>query len=79
MIHIKRSTDKKYYVTVVGDNGEVLSTSETLNSKQQAWKNIHSLMVSFNAKAWIRVIDYTNKRPIKYLFSVAGEKVKMDK
>lgn len=42
MIQIKKSIDKKFYVVVTGENNEVLSTSETLNSKQAAWKNIHA-------------------------------------
>lgn len=48
MIHINRSKDKKFYVTVVAENGEILSTSETLNSKQAAWKNIAAQCKAFN-------------------------------
>lgn len=40
MIIIKKSANKKFYVVITGENGEPLSTSELLNSKQAAWKNI---------------------------------------
>lgn len=66
MIHIHRSVDKKFYVTVVAENGETLSTSEMLNSKQAAWKNIKAQAAEFASHNWQDVTDNTGKKPVKY-------------
>jgi sulfite reductase alpha subunit-like flavoprotein len=63
MIHINRSKDKKFYVTVVAENGEILSTSETLNSKQAAWKNIDAQWEAFAGMFSIDVMDNSFKNP----------------
>lgn len=73
MIHINKSKDKKYYVTVVAENGEILSTSETLNSKRNAWKNVEAQAKAFNPinedelDKWYHVLvtDNTGKKPVK--------------
>lgn len=75
MIHIKRSIDKKYYVTVVGVNGKTLSTSETLNSIISAWKNIVAQCDIFDEAHDVIVIDETKGGKIKYLLN-AFTKVK---
>lgn len=49
MIRIEKSKNKQYYVVLVGDNGEVLSTSETLKTKQSAWVNIAAQAKCFGA------------------------------
>lgn len=69
MIHINKSTDNKFYVTVIAKNGEVLNTSETLNSKQAAWKNIKSLYMEMGSAYPIFVTDNTVKKPVKYSYS----------
>lgn len=61
MIHISKSKDKKFYVTVVGENNEILSTSETLNSKQEAWKNIAAQWDMWQEAC--SVMDNTLKKP----------------
>jgi len=44
MIHIKRNPKtKQYRVVYAGKNGEVLAVSESLKSKQSAWKNIGAM------------------------------------
>lgn len=67
MIHINRSADKKFYVTVVAENGEILSTSETLNSKQAAWKNIRAQHKQYVAAKYphygVLVTDNTLQNP----------------
>lgn len=40
MYHIAKTKSKKFQVVLVGKNGEPLSTTEILNSKQAAFKNI---------------------------------------
>lgn len=67
MIHIKRSTDKKFYVTLTGENGEPLSTSEMLSSKQKTWKNIRAQCIAFESLE-MNVIDATFKKPVMYAF-----------
>lgn len=39
-IHIERTTDKKYYVLLIGKNSRVLSVSENFNSLASARNNI---------------------------------------
>lgn len=67
MIHINKSTDKKYYVTVISPNGKILSTSETFNSKESAWKNIAAMCDTF-FRDNVDVIDSTVKIFGKYNF-----------
>lgn|GEM_PF-5586503 len=59
MIYIKRSTKtKQYHVVYTGDNGEILTVSEPLKSKQSAWKNILALMNSnFMQQPLVSVVD----------------------
>lgn len=69
MIHIKRSKDKQFYVTVTAANGEVLMQSETLRSKQAAWKNICAVAENFLNTSELIVRDETLKKPLNYLFT----------
>jgi len=43
MFKIHRSADKKYYVTLQGANNEILYTSEMLDTKQSAKRNIEAV------------------------------------
>jgi len=56
MITIKRSADKKFYVVVTGKKNEVLSTSETLNSKRSAMKNIKAQWQEFDGRYLSNVV-----------------------
>ena len=76
MIHIKKSTDKKFYVTIVSDNNEVLNTSETLNTKQSAWINISAVLRVLNVTN-AKVSDDTIKNPIEYICWIDGRKIKI--
>ena len=49
MIYIKKSKNKQFRVVVTSDNGEPLSVSEALKSKQSAWKNIKSQMIQYES------------------------------
>lgn len=67
MIKIHKSTAKKtegkFYVTIQGKNGEVLNTSETLNTKASAKKNIKAVADLFQKdfKRGVEVHDCTGK------------------
>lgn len=69
MIHINRSKDKKFYVTVIAENGECLSTSETLNSKQAAWKNIKAMAETMDTYNNLSVVDKSGKKEVKYIIN----------
>ena len=53
---IKPSKDGKLYVTLTGKNGEVLNTTETLESKQGCFTNIEAVR---EAAAEAEIIDET--------------------
>lgn len=57
MIHITK-TKTGFTVNAIGINGELISASEVLASKQNAWKNISALMVATNTYG-MRVQDDT--------------------
>lgn len=65
MININKSSDKKFYVTVVADNGEILSTSETLNQKTSAYTNIASQVwqLAGSMRKSVEVKDCSLKKP----------------
>jgi uncharacterized protein YegP (UPF0339 family) len=66
MIYINKSKDKKFYVTIIGDNNEVLNTSEMLNTKQAAWVNIWAVM-NVLGTLQSKVKDCTVKKPVMYV------------
>lgn len=76
MIHINKSKDKKFYVTIIGKNNEVLNTSEMLNTKQAAWVNIVAVIKSVFADTCV-VSDCTIKKPAKYVINSQGVKSKV--
>ena len=63
MVHISKSSKtNQFYVTVVGNNGEKLSVSEQLKTKQSAWKNIRAqLKVMQTDSTYVQ--DNTVKKP----------------
>ena len=46
---VKSKKTNQFMVVVTGGNGEKLSTSELLKTKQSAWKNIYAMAENFNA------------------------------
>lgn len=70
MIHINKSADKQFYVTVSANNGQIISTSETLKKKSSAWKNIKALLNDFgHANTWLLVQDNTSGKPLRYNYN----------
>lgn len=70
MIRIEKSKNKQYYVVLVGDNGEVLSTSETLKTKQSAWVNIAAQAKCFGSLIVAdgdKVYRFENSKKIKMI------------
>ena len=74
MVHIVKSKKTgQFMVIVTGRNGEKLSTSELLNTKQSAFKNVRAQLVqmesdnccvqdnSKNGNPIVRVYTYTHK------------------
>jgi len=59
MYHIVPSANSKFRVVLVAENGEVLSTSQPLSSKQKAWGNIRSQL--FSCSGYADVQDDTAK------------------
>lgn len=53
MIHILK-TNSGFHIQYCGKNGEILTYSEVLGSKQSAWKNIRAVMSLFYVKAGSR-------------------------
>lgn len=64
MIRINKSGVKQYYVTVIARNGETLSTSETFNSKQAAWKNVEAQCIVFYTQM-VNVTDLSIKEQVR--------------
>lgn len=67
MIHIAKTKKGKFIVANIAKNGEILKVSETLNSKQAAWKNIKAEMKSCYYNGIAHVQDDTLKKPVVYL------------
>lgn len=70
MIYIKKSKDKQFFVDTTGNNGEILSHSETLKSRQSVWKNIAAEAKNFSSDVdtFFTVIDVTGKVERVYRF-----------
>lgn len=75
MVHIGKTKKGKFIVANIAKNGEILKVSETLNSKQAAWKNIKAELEECYS-GWVGVLstdpvavcqDNTGKKPIVYL------------
>jgi len=78
MIHISRTAKNKSIVVTLGNNGELLSSSEPLESKQSAWKNVKAQVKCFGALVII-VQDDTLAVPVCYGFNLNGDKNKLEK
>ena len=77
MIHIKKSKKTgQFHVVTSSINGEVLKVSESLKSKQSAWKNIYSDWVNnYNLDShglWVQ--DETGKKFQLYILKHNKEK-----
>ncbi len=64
MYHIVKTKSKKFQVVLVGENGEPLSTSEILNTKQSAFKNI-SAQAKIIETLWLICQDDTTTKVYK--------------
>ena len=64
MIKIHRSKDKQFYVSYHGKNNQVLVCTETLKTKQSAWKNVRAMAGLFHvdSKDVVKVQDCTGKK-----------------
>lgn len=62
MIHISKTKSGKFIVVTLGNNGELLSSSEPLKSKQSAWKNARAQGNIF-LNTLVVVQDDTSKMP----------------
>ena len=71
--HIVKTRSKKFYVVLVGKNGEPLSTSELLNSKQAAFKNVKAQIASTD-NIYSYVQDDTIRTPLVYKIHINGDK-----
>lgn len=72
MIHLLKSKDAQFYVTSKGSNGEVLAVSETLKTRQAAWKNIYAQAATFKGSDF-KVVDETAAKPVTYTIISEGE------
>lgn len=72
MIHIKNSKDGQFYIVTKAGNGEVLTVSETINRKSNAWKNIFSQAKLFHADAF-EVKDETISEPVLYALTLDSD------
>jgi uncharacterized protein YegP (UPF0339 family) len=74
MIHIVKAgkQNKEFMVVVIGYNGKVLSTSETLKSKASCYKNIRGLMKQLGGTAYINFQDDTKEVSVVYGISEAA-------
>jgi len=64
-----------YRVYVTGSNNEILSTSEVLKTKANAFKNIGAQQKAFDSTSATVVLDETNNT--KYLVYASGRKTKI--
>lgn len=70
---------KSFYVVLLSENGEVLSTSETFTTKSKAFKNIIAQldeMENEDGFVYVVVQDDTTIIPIIYRLSSSGQKWK---
>lgn len=83
MYHIVKTKSKKFQVVLIGDNGEVLSTSEHFTRKEKAFKNAHAQIdLVYEEKETDRlygfVQDDTPTKSLRYKLYDNGNKVKTD-
>lgn len=69
MVHIGKTKKGKFIVANIAKNGEILKVSETLNSKQAAWKNIKAENAGCYANFMAYVQDDTLETPVVYFQS----------
>lgn len=73
MIHIAK-TDTGFIVATIADNGEVLSSSEVLSSKQKCWTNVFSQHKQWDG-GFVLIQDDCRKKSIVYCVDVFDGKV----
>lgn len=73
MYHIVKTKSKKFQIVLVGKNGEPLSTSELLNSKQAAFKNVLA-QIKATVNPMVYIQDDTIKGTLVYLMWSDGSK-----
>lgn len=76
MVHISKSKKTgQFIVSVIGKNGEKLSSSELLRTRQSVWKNIFAQSKVFapNIDNDFLVVDKTGKKDITYSVERNGE------
>lgn len=77
MYHIVKTKSKKFQVVNLAHNGKVINSSEELNSKQAAHKNIianmGSVFIDANPAMYCSVQDDTVKEPKAYTLFDSGE------
>lgn len=71
MLHIVKTKTGKFQVVFVAKNGEPLSTSELLNTKQSAFKNAIS-QISLSMSCYPFVQDDTGVTPM--IYTIQGSK-----
>lgn len=78
MYHLTRKKSGQYYVVLLGNNGKVLSVSETFKSKQAAWRNVFAqigiIAYSSSGYASTPVQDDTLPDPVVYRINNSGKK-----
>jgi uncharacterized protein YegP (UPF0339 family) len=74
LIHMWLSDSKepKPYVTVIGGNNEILSTTELFSRKHAAWKNIDAQRRQLGG-IMVPVQDNTGETPVLYYLHETGE------
>ncbi len=74
MYHIVPSANSKFRVVLVAENGEVLSTTQPLSSKQKAWGNIRSQLICSCGEADVQ--DDTAKTLDVIMYHFSGKKMR---
>lgn len=72
MVHIKKAKGKGYFVSITADNGEILCTSEVLNTKYSCYKNIAASAKQLSNTGGVIVTDETTGQ--KHLVTKLGKK-----
>jgi uncharacterized protein YegP (UPF0339 family) len=71
MIKIHRSKDKQFYVSYHGKNNQVLVCTETVKTKQSAFKNIRAMAGLFRLIVkqfyWYKIAPARKEKRLRYL------------
>ena len=81
MIYIRKShkIEGGYFVSVTGKNGEKLCTTETVQTKQSAWKNVFAQAENFKTNTDFQVSDESTLVSNLYLVTRSGGKYTKEK